>query len=46
MDKQTILRERFGFPFFRDGQDALIDAILSGRDAFGVMPTGGGKSLC
>ena len=46
MDKQTILRERFGFPFFRDGQEALIDAILAGRDVFGVMPTGGGKSLC
>lgn len=46
MDKKTILRERFGFPFFRDGQEALIDAILAGRDVFGVMPTGGGKSLC
>ncbi len=46
MDKKTILRERFGFPFFREGQEALIDAILSGRDVFGVMPTGGGKSLC
>ncbi len=46
MDKQTILRERFGYPSFRAGQEALIDAILSGRDAFGVMPTGGGKSLC
>lgn len=46
MDKHTILQERFGFPTFRDGQEALIDAILAGRDAFGVMPTGGGKSLC
>lgn len=46
MDKQTILQERFGFPSFRDGQEALIDAILAGRDVFGVMPTGGGKSLC
>ena len=46
MDKQTILQERFGFPSFRDGQEALIDAILSGQDVFGVMPTGGGKSLC
>ena len=25
MDKQTVLRERFGFHFFRDGQEALID---------------------
>ena len=46
MDKQTVLRERFGFRSFLDGQEALIDAILAGRDAFGVMPTGGGKSLC
>lgn len=46
MDKQTILRECFGFSSFREGQEALIDAILAGRDAFGVMPTGGGKSLC
>ena len=46
MDKQTVLRERFGFRSFRDGQEGLIDAILAGRDAFGVMPTGGGKSLC
>ncbi len=46
MDKRTVLRERFGFRSFREGQEALIDAILSGRDAFGVMPTGGGKSLC
>ena len=46
MDKQTILQEHFGFRSFRDGQEALIDAILAGRDAFGVMPTGSGKSLC
>lgn len=46
MDKQTVLQEHFGFRSFRDGQEALIDAILAGRDAFGVMPTGGGKSLC
>ena len=46
MNKQTILQERFGFRSFRDGQEALIDGILAGRDVFGVMPTGGGKSLC
>ena len=46
MDKYTALREYFGFSAFRPGQEALIDAILSGRDAFGVMPTGGGKSVC
>ena len=46
MDKQSVLQEHFGFRSFREGQEALIDAILMGRDAFGVMPTGGGKSLC
>lgn len=46
MDKQTILHDSFGYDTFRDGQEELIDAILAGRDAFGVMPTGGGKSLC
>ena len=46
MNKYTVLRERFGFPSFKDGQEVLIDAILAGCDAFGVMPTGGGKSLC
>ncbi|MCR4935817.1 MAG: DNA helicase RecQ [Oscillospiraceae bacterium] len=46
MDKQTILHDYFGYDSFRDGQEQLIDAILAGRDAFGVMPTGGGKSLC
>ena len=45
-NKETVLRERFGFYSFLDGQEGLIDAILAGRDAFGVMPTGGGKSLC
>lgn len=46
MDKLTALRQYFGFSSFRDGQQTLIDATLSGRDVLGVMPTGGGKSLC
>ena len=46
MDKLTVLREHFGYPTFHPGQETLIDAILAGRDAFGIMPTGGGKSLC
>ena len=44
--KYTVLKEYFGHDGFRDGQEGLIDAILSGRDAFGVMPTGAGKSIC
>lgn len=46
MDKLSVLRDYFGYPRFRDGQETLIDAILTGREAFGIMPTGGGKSLC
>ncbi len=46
MDKQEALRLYFGHDAFRGGQEALIDSILAGRDALGVMPTGGGKSLC
>lgn len=47
MDAKTrVLRNTFGYPSFRPGQDALIDSILSGRDTLGIMPTGGGKSVC
>lgn len=46
MDKQTILHNIFGYDTFRDGQEQLIDTILAGQDVFGIMPTGGGKSLC
>ena len=40
------LSEQFGFAKFRPGQEEVIRAILAGRDAMGVMPTGQGKSLC
>ncbi|MBR2986746.1 MAG: DNA helicase RecQ [Clostridia bacterium] len=46
MDPYTALRRYFGYTSFREGQKELIDAILTGKDAMGVMPTGGGKSLC
>jgi ATP-dependent DNA helicase RecQ len=41
-----VLRERFGFPGFRPGQLELVQAVLEGRDALGILPTGGGKSIC
>ncbi len=45
-DKYEVLRTYFGYDAFRDGQEALIDALLAGQDVFGIMPTGAGKSLC
>ena len=46
MDKLGYLRHYYGYDSFRPGQEALVDGILAGRDVFGVMPTGGGKSIC
>ncbi|MCI8841503.1 MAG: DEAD/DEAH box helicase, partial [Oscillibacter sp.] len=46
MDKQILLKQYFGHGGFRPGQEPLVDALLSGRDALGVMPTGAGKSVC
>src|ERR1051326_4918402 len=40
------LSARFGFDAFRDGQARVVDALLAGRSALAVFPTGGGKSLC
>ena len=45
-NKTTILKKYFGYDEFREGQEELIDNILNGRDALGIMPTGAGKSLC
>ncbi len=45
-DLTRQLSERFGFATFRPGQEAVIRAVLAGRDAMAVMPTGQGKSLC
>ena len=46
LNKYDVLKQYFGHSAFRDGQVELIDAVLCGRDAFGIMPTGGGKSIC
>jgi ATP-dependent DNA helicase RecQ len=45
-DPQAILRDRFGLGQFRQGQQAVIDRLLAGKNVAAVFPTGGGKSLC
>src|SRR5918997_3074893 len=44
-DARRVLRERFGHEDFKPGQWEPIRAVLDGRDAVVVMPTGSGKSL-
>ncbi len=46
MDKLQVLKKVFGYEAFRDGQETIIDNILSGKDVLGIMPTGAGKSIC
>lgn len=45
-EKIRVLKGVFGFDGFRPGQEPVVDAILAGRNALAVMPTGSGKSLC
>jgi ATP-dependent DNA helicase RecQ len=46
IDIYKALSEHFGFDSFKGTQEAVINNLLSGRDTFVIMPTGGGKSLC
>ena len=46
MNKTETLEHYFGYKSFRNGQEKIIDRLLSGGDAVGIMPTGAGKSIC
>jgi ATP-dependent DNA helicase RecQ len=40
------LAQQFGFPAFREGQQAVVENLLAGRSSLAIFPTGSGKSLC
>ena len=43
--KYETLKKYFGYDGFRPGQEELINALLSGKDVLGIMPTGAGNSI-
>lgn len=45
-DIYAILAKYWQYPRFRQLQEEIIEAVMNGHDALGLMPTGGGKSLC
>lgn len=46
MDISQALKAYFGYTDFKEGQEKIVRGILNGKDVLGIMPTGGGKSLC
>jgi ATP-dependent DNA helicase RecQ len=43
---QRLLKKYYGYSSFREGQNKIINSILEQKHTLGVMPTGGGKSIC
>ena len=46
IDLKASLKKFFGFDQFKGSQESVIENVLSGKNTFVIMPTGGGKSLC
>ncbi|ERN53447.1 DNA helicase RecQ [Alkalihalophilus marmarensis] len=45
-EAEQILKTYYGYDSFRYGQQKIIEQVLAQKDTLGIMPTGGGKSLC
>lgn len=43
---RAYLQKYYGYPDFREGQLKIVESMLTGKDTLGIMPTGGGKSIC
>ncbi|MGX7205827.1 DNA helicase RecQ [Enterococcus pingfangensis] len=43
---KALLSEKFGYTQFKNGQEAIIQKVLQQQNVLGIMPTGGGKSIC
>lgn len=43
---EQLLQTYFGYPSFRPGQKQIVDFVVSQKNTLGIMPTGGGKSIC
>ena len=46
LDNERKAKRRLGVKTYRPGQQQLIQAVMAGKNALGILPTGGGKSLC
>lgn len=45
-EAKSYLQKYYGYPDFREGQRKIVESVLTGADTLGIMPTGGGKSIC
>lgn len=45
-EASALLQQYYGYPRFREGQERIIGSLLNRHDVIGIMPTGGGKSIC